>query len=107
MPVPASTPAEANEEVVLGADVNFVLDGLGLEQNGEGPDLEGDADEQRHDGEEIDDLPGHRIGAPAGDEAQRETEDDADGGHGAVAEGGVDAGWRLAHGPPISVPPSR
>ena len=80
--------------MVLGARVNRELDGFRLQQNGEGPDLERDACEQGDDGEEVHPLPGHGIGAPARDEAQRETEDDADGGHGAVAEGGIDHGGR-------------
>ncbi|WP_246683215.1 hypothetical protein [Mesorhizobium sp. B2-8-3] len=49
--------------------MNASLQGFDIEQNGQRPDLQRNADQDRQDGNQMVGLPWDRVGRPMGDEA--------------------------------------
>ncbi|WP_181181302.1 hypothetical protein [Mesorhizobium sp. B1-1-5] len=60
---------EAGEEYPTGAVMNASLQRFNVEQNGQRPDLQRNADQDRQDGNQMVGLPWDRVGRPMGDEA--------------------------------------
>ena len=74
----------------LARSIDAPLQRFDVEQQRQRPHLQGDAGQDRQDGDKMVGPPRDRVGGPVGDEAQRKRQQDADGGDGAVAENRLD-----------------